>query len=110
MFSRKLVFVSALVALSMTVLPGLAQVRNFDTEYPDGAVHSLIERGVLPQKSTNTGYPSLKGRVLHSSDNDVYTKKAKKLKVRHTMSRRSDDTLQGKTIQIDIGMGGAHAY
>lgn len=76
-----------------------AQAIEYDQVYPQGARQTLIEKNSI---NTETAYPTLRGSVREDFD-------TVKTKIRRRHHREPvNDTVYGKTIELDIGMGGAH--
>ena len=87
-----------LAVLSLLLIGTAAQaqvIRDYDTVYPMGAPFTINERGAV-----------IPGEQPVLLDDDHYLAKVRIH--RHEHFRRNDDNVYGKTIELNLGMGGAH--
>jgi hypothetical protein len=89
----------AIMSLLCVATAAQAQVRDYDTVYPMGAPFTIKERnGVVPGEQAKM----LNGRVLYDQNGEYYEAPRKQ------KFHRSDDTVYGHTMELNIGLGGAH--
>jgi len=93
--------VLAVLGLLCIATAAQAQVRDYDTVYPMGAPFTIKQKnGVVPGEQAKM----LNGKVYYDQNGEYYeVPKKHKVKV-----RRSDDTVYGHTMELNIGLGGAH--
>jgi len=89
----------AVLGLLCIATAAQAQVRDYDTVYPMGAPFTIKEKnGVVPGEQAKM----LNGKVLYNDNGEYYEAQQK-----HKVHRR-DDTVYGHTMELNIGLGGAH--
>lgn len=107
-------FWQALFCLTMGIaifqLPAFGQVREYDQMFPEGAGRTLMDRNTILVPSEGKSRSPLKGRIYHQSPDEFRDSHTIKIKKKRRQKTDFDDTVYGKTLQINIGMGGAYLY
>jgi hypothetical protein len=77
--------------------------------FPEGAGRTLMERDNVVVPSDGRFRSPMKGRIYHQSPDEFRDSHTIKIKKMRRKTDR-DDTVYGKTLQLNIGMGGAFLY